>query len=266
MTTSVLIPVLLLLTTACATAPAASGPKRRPASQPVLAAGSSAAHLLGRRIVANSGFESLYQVAQLDFRFVVKDAGQTVFEAEHQWDLTNGRDHIKWTDKAGVAYEAWLDITRKKAVGTKDGLPVTDAELDALFDAAYRRYINDTYWLMMPLKLFDPGTRLQAEDDVTIDGTRYRVLRLSFTGVGLTPKDVYRLFIDEGGFRIHRWQMQLQGQSDKPADVTWEDYRPVGPLLLSHRHRIEGTDREIHLEATQAHRNVQENVFVPPPS
>ena len=253
----------LFFVAACATQPS-EPPKNQAGSQPALAAGNSTAHKLGRRIVANSGFDELHQVAQLDFTFVVQDAGQRVYEVKHQWDLRNSRDRIAWTDKAGDTFEAWLDVASKKAEGTKNGVLLTGPELDALSEAAYAKYINDTYWLMMPLKLFDPGSILEAEDKETIDGTTYQVLRLRFDQVGLTPGDVYRLYIDDGGFRIHRWQMMLQGRADKPTFVTWEDYKPVGPLLLSHRHRVEGSDREILMEGTQAHRDVRPQVFAGP--
>lgn len=251
--------------TACATPPAA--PSSQPASaasQPVLAAGNSAAHKLGRRIVKNSGFKELSQVAQLDFEFVVTDAKKPVFSARHRWDMQNGRDRVSWKDKAGIVHEAWLDIATRTAVGTKNGEWVTGPEKEELARKAYGRYINDTYWLMMPLKLFDPGTRLSLEDDETVDGTTYNILRIAFDGVGLTPGDVYRLYVDDGGFRIHGWQMLLQGRPDKPSYVTWEDYRPVGPLLLAHLHRIEGTERAIVMEGTLAHRTVVEQVFAPP--
>ena len=263
MRTTAILPALLL-GAACATPPAPT-PAKKAGSQPALAAGQSLAHKLGRRIVVNSGFDELRQVAQIDFDFVVKDAGKRVFEARHRWDQQNGRARISWADKAADQYEAWLDVATKRAQGTKNGVRVTGAELDALSKSAYARYINDTYWLMMPLKLFDPGTTLQAEDKETVGGTTYEILRLSFKGVGLTPGDVYRLYVDDGGFRIHRWQMLLQGRSDKPVFVTWEDYRPVGPLLLAHRHRVEGTEREILLERTLAHRQVRDAVFVFPP-
>ena len=254
--------IALLFSSACV-----SSPSRRSggaSSQPDLDADDTPAHELGRRIVTNSGFNELHQVGQLDFSFVVKDADKTVFEARHRWDIKNGRSRIRWADKAGDRFEAWLDVGTKNAVGTKNGTLVSGAEQAALSAAAYRRYINDTYWLMMPLKLFDPGTTLIAEDKETVDGVLYQILRLSFDDVGLTPGDVYRLYIDDGGFRIHGWQMRLQGRSDRPSYVTWEDYRPVGPLLLSHRHRIEGTARQILIEDAQALRNVRLQVFVPP--
>ena len=254
---------VVLVAFACASPPPQQ-PARQATSRPALAAGKSAAHELGRKIVTNAGYDNLHEVAQVDFSFVVKDAGKTVFEARHQWDLANDRARIAWTDKAGTRNEAWLDIRKKSAVGTKDGVLVTGAERAALSEAAYGRYINDTYWLMMPLKLFDPGTQLTAEDKETVDGTTYEILRLSFDQVGLTPGDEYRLYIDDGGFRIHGWQMLLTGRKERPSYVTWEDYRPVGPLLLAHRHRIEGTKREVLLEGTQAFREVRNGVFTPP--
>ena len=256
--------MIVLAAAACATPPAPTS-GRAASSQPALAAGNSRAHQLGRSIVAHSGFEGLHEIGQLDFHFVFKVDGKPVADRYHRWDLQNGRDRIAWTDKAGSKHEAWLDVASRRAVGTRDGQLVTaPAELDALSEKAYALYINDTYWLMMPLKLFDPGTKLEIEEPETIDGTPFKVLRLSFSDVGLTPGDVYRLYIDEGEFRIHRWQMLLQGKADKPRDATWEDYRPVGSLLLSHRHRFEGTNNELVMEGTLAHRFVRQDVFVPP--
>ncbi len=248
----------------CATPPSSPGRSSPPSSRPALSAGDSTAEQLAARIVKNAGYDDLHEVAQLDFAFVVKDDGKTVFEAKHRWDLRNARSRIAWTDKAGDRHEAWLDVDAKTAVGTKNGQLVAGLEAETLTEAAYRRYINDTYWLLMPLKLFDPGTSVEFEDKVTIGGTTYQILRLSFDDVGLTPGDVYRLYIDDGGFRIHGWQMLLQGRKDRPSYVTWEDYKPVGPLLISHRHRVENTKREIVIEGALAHRVVRSNVFVPP--
>ncbi len=262
MKTPILFASFFLFVVACATTPAS--PPKAVVSQPALAAGNSAAHKLGRSIVTEAGFEKLHQVQQLDFKFVVQDAGKTVFEAYHRWDLINGRARIAWTDKAGVKNEAWLDVATRKAVGTKDGTMVTGPDLENLSKNAYARYINDTYWLMMPLKLFDPGTTLQLEGKETVADTPYQVLRLSFAGVGLTPGDVYRLYVGEAGKRVQRWEMKLQGQGDKTSFVTWEDYREVGPLKLAHRHRIEGTDREVLLENVQVHGQFRDEVFAPP--
>ena len=259
------IVTLLGATLACASQPTTSneGPASA-SSRPAVSADDSAAGQLGRRIVENSGFDSLNEVAQIDFDFVVTDDGKSVFKAKHRWDRKNGRARIEWKDKTGATTVAWLDVATRTAVGTIDGKLVTGADAESLSKSAYGRYINDTYWLLMPLKLFDPGTTLESEDKETVDGTTYEILRLSFEGVGLTPGDVYRLYIDDGGYRIHGWQMLLQGRKDKPRYVTWEDYKPVGPLLISHRHRIEGTKREIVMEGTLAHRFVREKAFIPP--
>ncbi|NCQ34498.1 hypothetical protein GW813_05340, partial [bacterium] len=47
--------------------------------------------------------------------------------------------------------------------GTIDGVVAADTDLDALSEQAYQRFINDSYWFVMPLKLEDPGVHLVRE-------------------------------------------------------------------------------------------------------
>lgn len=248
----------LLVVGACASQPT---PPKTAASRPAHPEARSAAYDVAREVAVAAGVDQLDQVAELDFRFVVTEGDDRVFEAKHRWDLRNGRAHIVWIDREGVEYDAVLDVAAKQAVGTIDGAPAEGAAAEQLSEKAYARYINDTYWLLMPLKLFDPGTKLELLPPRTIEGEPHQILRLSFDGVGLTPGDVYTLVVNPEARRIVRWEMELEGSDGPPKGVSWEAYRPVGPLVLAHEHRVDGGDRKILFEETRALKTVDASAF-----
>jgi len=217
----------------------------------------SPADALAREVWEAAGGENLDEVAQLDFRFVVTDADETVFEAAHRWDRRGDRDRVSWTDRRGALHEAVVSLADRSACGHIDGTPATAR--DDLAVAAHRRWVNDAYWLMLPLKVLDPGVEralLEPEDDL-------RRLQLTFDSVGLTPGDRYVLSIDDGG-RIVRWDMFLEGSEPEapPTGVTFEGHQSVGPLTLALDHSAEGEeDRQILLRDVTAHEAVQADAF-----
>lgn len=218
---------LLLLSTACAASRGAG-----PADDPATA--------LARRVHAAAGGERLSQVAEIDFDFVVEADGQRKLTAHHRWDLVNNSDHVRWTDRQGVAHDVIVHLaTRTATAGAEEA------------KAGYARWVNDSYWLVLPLKLLDPGVVRTLEAPRSYQGKSYQVLRLSFEHVGLTPGDVYWLFIDPESARIERWEMLLEGDQPPAEGTSWEDHRPLGPLVLAHDHVTDDGKRHIRFEATR---------------
>jgi len=199
-------------------------------------------------------------VAEIDFRFVVIDKEERVFAADHHWDLVHKRARITWTSREKKQYDALLDIDARTAEGTIDGAPAEGEAERELSEKAYARWINDTFWLMLPLKLFDPGTKLEMEQPQVTNGETIQVLKLSFDAVGLTPGDQYWLYVNPEANRIVRWEMLLQGEKEREG-VTFEDYHPVGPLLLAHDHKVEASGRRIVFEETKASKTVDMTAF-----
>ena len=101
---------------------------------------------------------------------------------------------------------------------------------------AYGRYINDTYWLLMPTKLFDEGVNRSLAPDSS--NATHQALKLDFGNVGLTPGDQYWLFINkETGF-IDRWSYRLQ--SGGTGNWLWTDYKAfetaTGQVFVAEKH------------------------------
>lgn len=179
-----------------------------------------------------SGGENWPNVKAIDFTFAVEKAGKTLVSAEHHWDVAAQTDHVKWKGK---------DVTVNLAN------PAVDEEAKA----AYARWVNDSYWLLAPLKLKDRGITVSEEGRKTIDGAEREVLRLSFGQVGLTPNDQYRLYIDPATKLLASWD--YMPEPGKAVHGTWEKYQKSGGLTLATEHKMEGVEiRMLNLKVTSA--------------
>ncbi len=246
----------MLLCGGCA---AQKSPPPTPSSQPASMI-RGPAYDLAAEIGRAAGADQLHEVAEIDFRFVVSNETGRLFAADHKWDLVHGRDRVSWTAKDGKHYDALLDTGARTAEGTIDGARAEgDAQKD-LSEKAYGRFINDTYWFMVPLKLFDPGTKLEVLPPREWKGESHQVLKISFDRVGLTPGDTYWLYVNTEADRIVRWEMLLEGEKEIEG-VTFEDYHPVGPLVLAHDHVDEKSGHHISFEETRALKSVDATAF-----
>ena len=82
---------------------------------------------------------------------------------QHLWDRATGDVRIEWTDReSGAEHVVLMNLTTKKGGAWEDGDAVTDPEtLAKRLDDGEAAWINDSYWLVMPYKLMDPGVTLK---------------------------------------------------------------------------------------------------------
>src|SRR5439155_2588311 len=101
------------------------------------------------------------------------------------------RLQVDRTDPSGAPYAVYFNVNTKQGKAFVNGKLAEGEESDKLVKSAYARFINDTYWLLAPWKIFDPGVHLSYDGEKPCPGGGMcDVLKLSFDNVGLTPKDV----------------------------------------------------------------------------
>ena len=172
---------------------------------------------LAKAVWKASGGENWSKLKELHFTFVVEQDGNQLARAEHHWMMSPQTDHVKWKDK---------DVTVN--------LSAPPADDDA--KAAFGRWTNDSYWLLAPLKILDPGVKVTYEGEKEADGAKYETLRLSFGSVGLTPGDQYVLYIDPQEKLVRAWDYIPKPESVTHA--TWEKYEDFGGLKLATEHKM----------------------------
>src|SRR3989442_3608009 len=103
-----------------------------------------------------------------------------------------------------------------------------------LLDEAYETWINDTYWLLMPYKMKDPGVRLMYAGEKTIEGADYDLVELTFEEVGLTPRDRYWAHVNRKTHVMDRWSYILQDDppGSEPTVWDWKGCTRRGRILL----------------------------------
>ena len=188
---------------------------------------------LAQEVWQASGGPNWSSVKAVDFTFAVEKNGKTVAQAEHHWDVAAQTDEVKWKGK---------DVTVNLAN------PASTEEAKA----AYARWVNDSYWLLAPVKLQDRGLTAASEGTKEINGAQRDVLRLSFAQVGLTPNDQYRLYVDPATKLVTYWDYMPKGE--KGMSGTWENYEKTGGLTLATDHKMDGgvRIRILNLKVTSA--------------
>lgn len=178
---------------------------------------SARAEQLAQEVWKAAGGPNWPEVKTIDFTFAVEKNGTVVARAEHHWDVPAWTDRVQWKDK---------DVT----------VNLADPGTDEKAKAAYARWVNDSYWLLAPLKLRDRGLHVAFEGTKEMDGAKREVLRLSFDKVGLTPTDNYRLYIDPASKRVTSWDYMPEG--GKSAHATWEGYVKSGGFTFATEHKM----------------------------
>lgn len=171
-----------------------------------------------------SGGEDWAKVKEVHFTFVVENEGKPLFSAQHIWNVAAGTDEVKWKDKQGKDHQ----VTANLATPASDGEEKT----------AYARWVNDSYWLLAPLKIHDRGVKVEAGGSKELNGVTYETLRLSFDQVGLTPTDQYVFYLDPQTKLPHAWD--YIPKSGEGMQATWEKYQTFGGLNLATEHNFNG--------------------------
>lgn len=198
----------------------------------------------------------------LAFTFNVERDGQILASYRQQWDRFSGDYAVSGRNREGEDVRVVMNVNTKQGRAWKNGQAVADPA--KLLTFGYSRFINDTYWLLMGLKSFDPGvTRTYEGEKTNACGAVHDVVRFSFANVGLTPGDVYWMWVNRRTGLIDEWHMKLEGSKpeDAPSVVAFHDYRRFGGLLISTRREIVGRKQFIRLDDVTVAREVPKGTF-----
>lgn len=187
---------------------------------------------LGAKVAAAAG--NPWAEDRLTFTFVVEAAGAEKARRSHDWQPKAGALKVQGPDGVVVAFSglhghdlmaATVDPVASAATWTAVA-PGTPPETAA---KAWSWFVNDSYWLLAPTKVMDPGVNR------TVDEAGR--LRLQFDGVGLTPGDVYSLSLDPDTAQVVAWDFVLQ--SGQEGSFVWSAVQKVGGLTIP-THKVSG--------------------------
>lgn len=263
--------VLGVLTAGTLVGPRAMAPRTSvsPDTDPL----SATADSLAQRLQKAHGAEAFASAPYLRFTFAIDAPDGTRVIGRHLWNKNTGDYRVEWTSGADTSYVALINVRE-----VTDGVPSGEAyrngtrlENQAATEArrtAYGRFVNDTYWLLAPLKTMDSGVnRAYLPESST---ATHEVLHLTFGDVGLTPDDEYWLYVSTETGRLDRWAFHLQGMDasappqvfDWTSPVTLE--APAGTVTLSTRKEAVNGSRSILTNELALPSRVPDDAFSSP--
>ncbi len=199
-----------------------------------------------RSMTAMGGQERFAAARLLRFDFAPVRDGKVTGSYQHWWDRHRGAYRLEGVSKEGVPYRVLFDVNTKQGRAWLGARELAGEELARQLEGGYGRFINDTYWLLMPWKWLDPGVNLAYEGKKTVDGQEYDVVTLSFeSGIGLTSNDRYWAYVSTKTNLIERWEYVLETEegapgTGKPTTWTWEAWKDTaaGVKLSTDRRRL----------------------------
>ena len=186
-----------------------------------------------RALQAMGGQQAWDATRHLVFTFAVQERDEVLVERTHFWDKWEQRHRVQGRTGDGTRYVVIEDLQTRSGKVWLDGEPVEGALRDPWLERAWAMWTNDTYWLLMPYKLRDPGVNLSWEGEETIGETIYDKLHLSFDEVGLTPGDQYWGWFNRKTGLMDRWAFILEQQEPPSRVYEWRDWRPYGTIMLA---------------------------------
>ncbi|MDX5481418.1 MAG: outer membrane lipoprotein-sorting protein [Hymenobacteraceae bacterium] len=183
------------------------------------------------------------------------------FNNQYQvWDKHQNR--FRWEKDSLVAI---IDTETKDGKVYVAGQELQNPEeRQKLLERAYALWINNSYWLVMPFKLQDPGVNLKyVGEEETMDGATAEVLEMTFEKVGLTPQNKYKLWVDKEQGLITQWAFFRNSADAEPAFTRrWSNYKDYGGIKLASDRSNPQSDFELfHIAAPEA---VPDEIFNSP--
>ena len=214
---------------------------------------------------ALGGDDGWNRARYLRFEWIVERDGKRLVARTHSWDRYTGRYRVDGVDKE-QPYSVYFNINTRAGEAIVGGKRVTDAaQAKKWLDDGYEAFINDSYWLLAPFKIFDPGVALSyGGEDKGPKGEACDVLKLSFAGVGLTPQDVYWLFVDKTSHLVVEWKYLLGGEKKPPTAFAWSDWKKVGSIQLASMRSGVGKPSVIRFDNLKVSTDVDEAALTPP--
>ena len=232
-----------------------------PAGPPPIHAAQPTVDELVERVTEGLGGEEAWESARY---FVFEFAGRRA----HWWDRYTGRHRVEGTTPEGEEYVVLHDVHDEGGAGRVwlDGAEVSGERAVELLGGAYAAWVNDTFWLIAPYKLRDPGVHLEAEGSRELDGVLHDTLHLSFEGVGLTPGDQYWMFIHPETGLVERWEYVLESQEPPPTAWKWLEWGEYGPgiMLSARREQVGSEGRVLTLGPIAVPEVIPDSVFLSP--
>lgn len=224
-----------------------------------------AADTLARHAIDTMAGPEWAKARYVSFTFSIERNGKISDSFVEEWDRITGAYRVSGKDPAGVPFVIIESVKTKSGRAWQKGVEVTDKDAaQNLLATGYRRFVNDTYWLLMPLAMFDPGVKRNSLGQRTDTcGRSWDIVRLTYdASIGLA-NDVAWAWINRDSGLVEEWDMQIVGAKpdQPPIEVFFRDVRRINGMLISTRREIKGKNQIVRLDDVKILPEVPKGAF-----
>ncbi|MGI9014936.1 MAG: DUF5329 family protein [Phycisphaerales bacterium] len=155
----------------------------------------------------------------------------------HVWDKQTGDIRVEFNDREGNATVILMNLHTRQGNAFHDGVEVDDeTDVARMLEGGYAAWVNDSYWLVMPYKLRDPGVTLSyIGEGQTLTEEPCDIIDLTFDdGVGLTPGNRYRIYVSKASRLVEQWDFYRdRDQEEADFSTAWKNWQKYGNIMLS---------------------------------
>lgn len=154
----------------------------------------------------------------------------------HVWDKWSGNHRMEQQTSDGDTLVSLFNINTRNARIYRNGVEITDPEeLANQKNRAFSSWNNDTYWLLMPYKMLDPGATLKYLGERAMqDGRMADVVQMTFEDVGVTPDNKYEVFVAKDTGLVEQWTYWRNAADAEPGfTLPWADWQQFGNIMLA---------------------------------
>jgi len=126
------------------------------------------------------------------------------------WSKDVDSVEVKWEQ-----YEVYFSTKTLQGEATSDGVTLTGEEQKEALEIAWSYFANDSFWLVAPFKVRDPGTTREY-----VDFQNGKALLVHYASGGVTPGDSYLWILDDNN-RPTAWRMWTQILPIGGLEFTW---------------------------------------------
>lgn len=183
---------------------------------------------VAQQVMARLNKPAFDQIPYLQWEFF--RAGQKYF-----WDKKNNQAIIEWGDNKVI-----MNLDSQMAKSFISDAEQTGPEHEKLKDKAWSNWCNDSFWMIAPFKLFDPGTTRELVE-VTDGKPGSQGLKITYNSGGTTPGDSYLWYLDEN-LRPYKYKMWTKILPVKGMESSWSGWEGHGGATFSTTHTLLGKE------------------------
>ncbi len=144
------------------------------------------------------------------------------FGHDYIWDKQRNLIQIRWSD-----YRVLISPNDGRAIAYENSQLIDD---ESVKSKAFEYFYNDSFWLIAPFKIKDPGTIRKL-----VDYEGEKALLVQYTSGGVTPGDSY-LWIVDSNYKPKAWRFWASIVPIGGMYFTWEGWQQVEGAWISTQH------------------------------